>query len=78
MLTIQFAHLAVILLPCFCLIYAAEPNSNEKQVSDINGYIPYKISLSLSLLEFWNNKNNLKTNTKMALFKVLLIFSLSF
>ena len=37
MLTIQFAHVAVILLPCFCLIYAAG-NSNEKQVSDINPY----------------------------------------
>ena len=36
-LTIQFAHVAVILLPCFCLIYAAS-NSNEKQVSDINPY----------------------------------------
>ncbi|CAH3129677.1 unnamed protein product [Porites lobata] len=32
MLTIQFAHVAVILLPCFCLIYAAG-NSNEKQKS---------------------------------------------
>ena len=36
-LTIQFAHVAVILLPCFCLIYAAS-NSNEKQVSNINPY----------------------------------------
>ena len=34
MLTIQFALVAVILLPCFCLIYAAEHISNETQVSD--------------------------------------------
>lgn len=33
MLIIQFAHVAVILLPCFCLIHAAEHNSNEKQTS---------------------------------------------
>ena len=51
MLTIQFAHVAVILLPCFCLICAAELNSNEKQVSDINGYIPYKLSLTSGILK---------------------------
>ena len=34
MLTIQFVLVAVILLPCFCLIYAAEHISNETQVSD--------------------------------------------
>ena len=45
MLTIQFAHIAVILLPSFCLIYAAEHISNEKQVNDINSYIPNKLSL---------------------------------
>ena len=44
MLIIQFAHVAVILLPCFCLIYAAERNSNEKQVSDIVSYVPSKLS----------------------------------
>ena len=50
MLTIQFAHLAVILLPCFCLIHAAEHNSNEKQVSDINSYIPNKLFPALILI----------------------------
>ena len=47
-LAIQFAHVAVILLPYFCLIYAAG-NSNEKQVSDINSYIPNKLSPVLIL-----------------------------
>ena len=49
MLIIQFAHVAVILLPCFCLIYAAG-NSNEKQVSDINSYIPNKLFPALILI----------------------------
>ena len=52
MLTIQFAHLAVILLPCFYLIHTAEHNSNEKQVSDINSHIPNKLSLTSGILKW--------------------------
>ena len=51
MLTIQFAHVAVILLPCFCLIHAAG-NSNEKQVSDINPYS--SSSLLCQNVKNWN------------------------
>ena len=51
MLIIQFAHVAVILLPCFCLIHAAG-NSNEKQVSDINPYS--SSSLLCQNVKNWN------------------------